>query len=163
MKMVAIVSSNASMLKECWRALNLEDVRINLCERTSVQEVSEHILGLPENKSLLIICFLWSWWDARNKANVGEQRRSVTDIIHRARSVLFAVETEEDRDCWLTAFKRVIPESTEVRGWMYKTGAANPGWKRRHFVLHQNGLAYYEDEDCKLLTSGAHSKVSFGE
>jgi hypothetical protein len=51
---------------------------------------------MQEEKSLFTICLLWSWWDARNKTNAGEQRRPVANIIHKARSVLVEVVDESE-------------------------------------------------------------------
>lgn len=74
--------------------MNLEDVRISLCERASAGEVAEYILGMQDDRRMLTICMLWSWWNARNKANAGELRRPVDDIIHKARLML--MEKEDD-------------------------------------------------------------------
>jgi hypothetical protein len=74
-------------VKECWRTLNLEDERIGLAGLPSARQVSAHILSLSEEKKLLIVAFLWSWWDARNKANVGDQWRTTEEIIYRVRMV----------------------------------------------------------------------------
>jgi hypothetical protein len=57
---------------------------------SSAKEVSAYILTLGEKEKLLIIGFLWSWWNARNKANVGDQRKSTDDIIFRARQITFS-------------------------------------------------------------------------
>jgi hypothetical protein len=54
----------------------------------SAKEVSAHILALREEKKLLTIGLLWSWWNAHNEANVGEQRDSTEEIIYRARVTL---------------------------------------------------------------------------
>jgi hypothetical protein len=36
----------------------------------------------------LVVGLLWAWWDARNKANAGEQRRLTEEVLFRARSVI---------------------------------------------------------------------------
>lgn len=46
--------------------------------------------------SLLTICLLWSWWNARNKTNAGEQRRPVADIIHSTKSMLIMLDDDGD-------------------------------------------------------------------
>jgi len=74
-------------VKECWRTLNLEDERKTLAGLPSAMQVAAHILLLSEEKKLLIVGFLWSWWDARNKVNAGDQRRNTEEIIYRARMV----------------------------------------------------------------------------
>ena len=30
------------------------------------------------------LTLLWAWWEARNKANCGEQKRSTAEVIHKA-------------------------------------------------------------------------------
>ena len=57
----------------------------------SAKEVSVHILALREEKKLLTIGLLWSWWNARNKTNVEEQWQSTVEIIYRARLMLQSV------------------------------------------------------------------------
>ena len=81
-------------VKECWRGVQLEDVRINLCELPSAKEVAASILALHEDKKLLIICLLWSWWYARNEANVGENSPSPDEVIYRARGALIITEND---------------------------------------------------------------------
>jgi len=73
--------------KQCWRALGLEEEREMLCKCSSSMQVSENIMSMQESKRILIIGLLWSWWDARNKVNAGEERRSIDEIIYRARLV----------------------------------------------------------------------------
>ena len=73
--------------KQCWRALGLEEEREMLCKCSSSMQVSENIMSMQESKRILIIGLLWSWWDARNKVNAGEERRSIDEIIYRAQLV----------------------------------------------------------------------------
>jgi len=75
-------------IKHCWQAAGIEEIRGKLCNLSTAQLVSEHILALKEEEKLLVIGLLWSWWDARNKVNAGEQLKSVNDIVYRARSVM---------------------------------------------------------------------------
>jgi len=37
-------------VKECWRALNLEDIRMDLCGLSSAKQVVGHILKLNEER-----------------------------------------------------------------------------------------------------------------
>ena len=60
-------------VKKCWRALNLEQLRLVLIDLNSAKQVAIKILSLEEDKKLLVIDFVWVWWDAWNKANVGEK------------------------------------------------------------------------------------------
>jgi hypothetical protein len=61
----------------------MEDIRLKLSTLTGAKQVSECIMSLTAERKLLTIGLLWSWWDARNKANVGEQRRSTDEVIFR--------------------------------------------------------------------------------
>ncbi|RLN22769.1 hypothetical protein C2845_PM07G31160 [Panicum miliaceum] len=65
----------------------MEEERIRLAGLSSAMQVSAHVLSLSEEKKLLIVELLWSWWDARNKANAGEPRRTTEEVIYRARKV----------------------------------------------------------------------------
>jgi len=71
--------------KQCWRALNLEEERTRFVDMQSALQVTDHILSLPEEKKLLVVGLLWAWWEARNKANAGEERKSTNEVICRAR------------------------------------------------------------------------------
>jgi len=51
----------------------------------SALQVTDHILSLPEEKKLLVVGLLWAWWEARSKANAGEERKSTNEVICRAR------------------------------------------------------------------------------
>jgi len=73
------------------------------------------------------------------------------EVITASRVWSFYVDTEYDRNSWMTALERIIPPMTRIKGWLHKAGVKNTGWKRRFFQLHQNGLAYFEDEDCKTF------------
>ena len=50
-------------VKECWRGVGMEDIRLKLCDMPSAKKVSAFILALNEEK-LLTISLLWSWWNA---------------------------------------------------------------------------------------------------
>ncbi len=58
----------------------------------------------------------------------------------------FLTESELDREHWVAALSRLVPPCSEMRGWLLKAGNRSSGWKRRYFVLHQNGLLYFEDD-----------------
>ncbi|RLN23608.1 hypothetical protein C2845_PM07G01170 [Panicum miliaceum] len=89
----------------------MEDIILMLCDLPSAKHVSEHILSLKEEKKLLIIGLLWSWWDARNKANVGEQRRSATEVITKARLVMVSAEAD-------SGTVNSMRQGGERRGWV---------------------------------------------
>lgn len=72
------------IVKQCWRQLNLEEVRVNLLTLGSAMEVVQNILSLQCEKQKPVIIFLCAWWTGRNKANAGERGGSVDEIISRA-------------------------------------------------------------------------------
>ena len=81
-------------VKACWRAMNLEDVRLKLCSLSRATQVAECILSQKEEKKLTIIGLLWSWWDARNKANAGEKLRFTEEVLFRARMINISTDME---------------------------------------------------------------------
>ncbi|PNT63273.1 hypothetical protein BRADI_4g13676v3 [Brachypodium distachyon] len=56
------------LVKERWRALELEDVRVQLSLCTSAFDVCHSILKLPSEKATFVVATLWCWWTERNKA-----------------------------------------------------------------------------------------------
>jgi len=46
---------------------------------------------MEENSKYETIALMWSWWDARNKANAGEKIRTVEEVVHQARSMVWEV------------------------------------------------------------------------
>lgn len=65
---------NCKMVKPCWRALQLEEVRLQLSQLGSVREVVHAITRLPEEQRMPTVALLWSWWHERNRGNHGERR-----------------------------------------------------------------------------------------
>jgi len=43
--------------------------------------------SLEEDKKLLVIDFLWVWWDARNKANAGAKIMSTEEIAYKVQTM----------------------------------------------------------------------------
>jgi len=112
-------------VKECWWALNLEEERIMLTGLSSATQVSAHVLSLSEEKKLLVVGLLWSWWDARNKANAGEPRRTTEEVIYRARVVtqqLSNATTAEDMQMVRTCAPRWTPPPPDI--WKINVDAA---------------------------------------
>jgi hypothetical protein len=72
------------IVRKCWQALNLERVRMCLLGMNSPRDIVQHILTTNEKEKVLISCILWSWWDARNKANAGEGLPVIEDVHHKA-------------------------------------------------------------------------------
>ena len=54
-------------VKELWRELNLEDVRLDLIEECSPIQIMIKILKLPEEQQMTVVTLLWLWWNERNK------------------------------------------------------------------------------------------------
>jgi hypothetical protein len=75
-------------VKKCWQALNLEQVRLRLLSLSSSRDVVQYVLDLKGEERVLVPCFLWTWWDARNKANAGEGMLSKEEVHHRAMTKL---------------------------------------------------------------------------
>jgi hypothetical protein len=55
--------------------LNLERIRKTLLQFRSGAAMIQHILQLKEELRILVLNFLWCWWDARNKANAAPSYR----------------------------------------------------------------------------------------
>lgn len=70
-------------VKPCWRMLNFEHIRQELSLQTSTLDVYKHILNLREDIMLTTVILLWNWWDARNKVNAGEDRRTHEEVYSR--------------------------------------------------------------------------------
>lgn len=70
-------------VKAGWRVMNLKHIRLELMQYSSALDVCKHILNMKEDKMLTTVLFLWNWWDARNKVNAGEDRRSAEQVYDR--------------------------------------------------------------------------------
>jgi hypothetical protein len=64
-------------VKQRWRALLLEDVRLKLLPCSSSLEMLQEVLALSTKEKLLAISLLWNWWSERNKRNHGEPSQSI--------------------------------------------------------------------------------------
>jgi ribonuclease HI len=69
-------------VKQVWRSLLLEDIRILLVQASNARVMLHMILELPLDKKLLTIILLWDWWTTRNKVNAGERERSTVETCH---------------------------------------------------------------------------------
>lgn len=65
---------------ECWRVLNLDQLRTKLMLCQSGREVLQMIWSLSPEEQRKVIVFLWRLWSARNKVNANEKRWSTADI-----------------------------------------------------------------------------------
>lgn len=75
------------MVKKCWIAMFIEHIRIDLLESNSAKNMVVNILSLEQETKMKVICLLWAWWEACNKANAGEQLWSIEEVVHRAMSI----------------------------------------------------------------------------
>ena len=78
-------------VRKCWQLMNLECIRLKLVDLKTAREVTNCILSMEENSKYETIALMWSWWDARNKANAGEKIRTVEEVVHQARSMVWEV------------------------------------------------------------------------
>jgi hypothetical protein len=78
-------------VKKCWQALNIESVRICLLQSTSARDMVHCILKLKSKERALVVCFLWTWWDAMNKA-YGEKIPNVDEVQHKTLEATFTSE-----------------------------------------------------------------------
>lgn len=69
-------------VKEVWRSLNLEHVRLHLAGCTSALSTLEQILNLAEDDKIKTCLLLWRWWHVCNKENSGETSFSPEDVCY---------------------------------------------------------------------------------
>jgi len=62
--------------------MGLEQVREKLLRASNAREMICMILNLPSDAQGKTLGLLWAWWEARNKANVGEDMKRTEDIVH---------------------------------------------------------------------------------
>jgi hypothetical protein len=58
----------------------LEDIRLQPLQCSSVTDMLTQIFDLPYEKKMLIVACLWSWWYARNKENHQKRRLSTEEF-----------------------------------------------------------------------------------
>jgi hypothetical protein len=67
-------------VKQVWRYMHLEDVRLSLLNLASPLLVLEQVLNLPVRKRDTVLILLWDWWTTRNKSNAGELDRTIHTV-----------------------------------------------------------------------------------
>jgi hypothetical protein len=67
-------------VKACWRALNIEDTRLQLCACPTPLELLSCAFSLPAETKLKVVALLWCWWRERNKVNHQEKRCSAEEF-----------------------------------------------------------------------------------
>jgi hypothetical protein len=89
----------------------MESIRMALVELDSSQKVAQYVVSLKEDKLLV------TWWDARNKANVGEQMRPTEEVIYGARFMASdIILTREDYESPICDMSTAIREFEKRHG-----------------------------------------------
>ncbi|XP_073362638.1 uncharacterized protein [Aegilops tauschii subsp. strangulata] len=73
-------------VKEVWRALGKEGVRMAMQNFDAVGDVMDHLWSLPMEDRVQILYFWWEWWNERNRLRKNEGRTRPEEIVHRART-----------------------------------------------------------------------------
>jgi hypothetical protein len=60
-------------VRQCWREMNVEMIRVRLLEKENSKEFVREILNFKLELSTKVFLLLWKWWAVRNKVNAGEQ------------------------------------------------------------------------------------------
>lgn len=68
-------------VRQCWRTLALDEFRVQLLQAESALEFVQKILQLKPEIRLMVVVFLWHWWDVRNKVNAGEHMQSCQETV----------------------------------------------------------------------------------
>lgn len=63
-------------VKELWRELHLEGIRLELIKECSPIQMMTKIMDLPVEKQITVVTLLWLWWNERNRWREEKQRRS---------------------------------------------------------------------------------------
>jgi hypothetical protein len=82
-------------VKQIWRALNIEDIRLLLIECESAVQVTQQILLLTPEKRSLVIVLLWDWWTTRNKTNAEDRVQSADEVCFQIRKHLLEFTPDE--------------------------------------------------------------------
>ena len=71
-------------IKQVWRGLDLEPVRLRLTECDSVDNTLDCLWQIPEKDRIAIIVMWWQWWSQRNKVQEGEKPMDHAQFAVRA-------------------------------------------------------------------------------
>ena len=82
----------------------------------SAKQVATKILSLEEDKKLLVIGFLWLWWDAHNKANTGDKLLSTKEMVYKVHSMKYvdALHTPEKPNKRQSGFSCWVPPIADI-------------------------------------------------
>jgi hypothetical protein len=84
-------------VRACWRALQLEDIRLKLLEARSAIEFVTADLALDANICLKVVVLLWKLWDARNKANASERSLSSQELCGAVICTVTDIQAEGEK------------------------------------------------------------------
>lgn len=76
-------------VRELWRTSMLEHIRIKLLDCPDSKKVLEEIFKLELGECLKVCFLMWLWWNERNKANNGDQIRSIGEVSSSAEYHVF--------------------------------------------------------------------------
>ncbi|VAH35038.1 hypothetical protein VPH35_022734 [Triticum aestivum] len=76
-------------VRELWRTSMLEHIRTKLLDCPDSKKVLEEIFKLEPGECLKVCFLMWLWWNERNKANNGDQIRSIGEVSSFAEYHLF--------------------------------------------------------------------------
>jgi hypothetical protein len=78
---------------KCLQMINLEGVMLKLVDLRNAKKVTSCILSVEEENKYKTMILMWPWWGERNKANAGEHRKIVQEVVHKARNMTYEVCT----------------------------------------------------------------------
>ena len=81
-------------VKQVWRMMLLEEVRIKLMSASSPMAMFELIQSLPTEQSTPALLLLWVWWTTRNKTNAGEREKSTEEVCHSIHRYLIDFQSD---------------------------------------------------------------------
>jgi hypothetical protein len=125
---------NCKVMKNCWRSLQLEDIRLKLCGCANAREVVWSILELNTDQKLCALILCWQWWSARNKVNAGDKGRSATEVcstVHRWVNDSKEFYLKGTCTCVKQAIKWRKPEGDTIKintDGAYFPGTSHGGW-----------------------------------
>lgn len=85
-------------VKQVWRALLIEDIRLNLLQTNNPMAMFDQVWALDSELRELVLIMMWEWWNVRNKANAGERTRTCEEIYFTVRKLVTEFATLGSND-----------------------------------------------------------------
>lgn len=119
---------------------------IDLCEVFAVEVISEYRLSLSQKLPDNIII----------NADVKTDKPHSFQITTHRRKYMFSAPDGGAFNHWIISLDKYIYGGIVKKGWLWKKGQQNKGWKKRYFVLNEyKQIKYYETEnDLKATFKG---------